>query len=418
MKIEIRVKNYDDFNDQSAELMKSLGHKYIKRVPKKTGKGYDYYYSDGHGGLVVGNAPKAGAKPKHYGSMGKKQLPATVINGDKVSFNTGNGTVFGMVTGTSPDKITVKGKDGKTYTVARNSVKKVVAKVNKDDEIRNLYDTAHIKGGWRNGEKNGLQPESCDTWEGMTKAAAEGMAAFSKYDEAIAEKFADIGAKLYKRTTLKKQKRAFEKLRDDETDNRKKKIEPYQVVDDRDDKNPIYHCRTLRDVDGHTFCCKNIKDVSKMLAYFNAQTKDIIRIKNNFAKPSPVGYSDINMNIRLPNGTVAEIQLNTTANMVAKENYGHALYEVYRSISSNPKYKNLAEKLSSAQKKLYGMSNELSKNGNFPDMVPFGATYKPYGEAIRMDVRAALGDIQMAYQEKAINDETFEHVQELLKRIG
>ena len=63
--------------------------------------------------------------------------------------------------------------------------------------------------------------------------------------------------------------------------------------------------------------------------------KEVARIKNNFAKPtSPesVGYSDINANIKLSNGAIVELQVNTTANMVAKERYGHALYEVWRSI--------------------------------------------------------------------------------------
>ena len=403
---------YEELAEQYG-LEKAMGHKYVKRVPKKSGKGYIYYYSDGHGGLVAGKPPKQGAKPHHFTPTEKKPLPSTVINGDKVKFNTGSGAMTGIVTGTSPEEINVKGKDGKSYRVPRTAVKNVLHKVNPKDEIRNLYDTAHIKGGWRNGE-DGIQPESCDTWEGMTKAATEAQAGFKAYSEKIAEKFSDIGAQLFTRPVLKNQARAFEKLREDQKDADKKgKKENFY-----DAKNDTYHCRTLRDVDGHTFCCNSVEDVSKMLAHFDKQP-EIIRIKNNFAKPSPVGYSDINMNIRLPNGTVAEIQLNTMANMVAKENYGHALYEVLRSVNSNPQYKNIADAMSEAQKKLYGLSNKYSKEGTFPKMSsPFGAKHQPYAEAIRADLRKALPGIEMAYSAGAIDEKTYGHIQDLLKKIG
>ena len=403
---------YDKMAEQF-NLEKAMGHKYIKRVPKKSGKGYDYYYSDGHGGLVAGKPPKQGAKPHHFTPTEKRQLPSTVINGDKVKFNTGNGAMVGIVTGTSPEKISVKGKDGKDYTVPRNAVKNILHKVNSKDEIRNLYDTAHIKGGWRNGE-DGMQPESCDTWEGMNKAATEAQAGFKAYSEKIAESFSDIGAQLFTRPKLKDQARAFEKLREDQKDNDEKGKN--EVLYDK--STDTYHCRTLRDVDGHTFCCGSVEDVSKMLAHFDKRP-EIIRIKNNFAKPSPVGYSDINMNIRLPNGTVAEIQLNTMANMVAKENYGHALYEVWRSINSNPQFKNVADAMGEAQKKLYALSNKYSKDGSFPKMgSPFGAKHQPYAEAIRADLRKALPGIEMAYNAGAIDEKTHKHVQELLERIG
>ncbi len=88
----------------------------------------------------------------------------------------------------------------------------------------------------------------------------------------------------------------------------------------------------------------------KVLEYLGTR-QDMIRIKNNFAQPSPLGYSDCNVNIRLSNGTVAEIQLNTAANMVAKERYGHALYEVSRAIGSNPEYSELKTIMSEAQRK-------------------------------------------------------------------
>lgn len=326
----------------------------------------------------------------------------------------------GFVVAVGKDGVTVTDERGnRNVHVPHGNVKRVLSKVNEKDEIRNLYDARRLAPTFRDGT-DGLQPERCDTLDGMWKAAKEAMSDFSKYSESVREKFKDINPILLKRQTLKGQERAKEKLMADEMDARKYAQKFNEIVDDTNSENPVYHCRTLRDVDGHTFCCKNIEDVSRMLDHFIGDKKNIIRIKNNFANPSSVGYSDINMNIRLPNGTIAEIQLNTTANMVAKENYGHALYEVWRSVNANPKYKSLADSMGEAQKKLYGMSNELSKSGKFPPEItnPFGATYKPYGEAIRMDVRKALPGIQLAYNAGDIDQKTYDHFQSLLQKLA
>ena len=149
----------------------------------------------------------------------------------------------------------------------------------------------------------------------------------------------------------------------------------------------------------------------------------VARIKNNFAKPSEVGYSDINMNIKLSNGAIVELQLNTTANMVAKERYGHALYEVYRAIASNPKYKQLADLMGNAQKKLYGMSNDYSVKGNYPDDVPNGNIYdedykhEPYAAAIRGYVNQAMPMFKEAAASGAFNTDTIKHFQHLVDYI-
>lgn len=360
--------------------------------------------------------------PQAQNSNAGKDGVGTRTVGDTILFVGQDGRQHnGLVMAVGKDGVTVTDERGnKDVHVPHGNVKRVLSKVNEKDEIRNLYDARRLAPTFRDGT-DGLQPESCDTLDGMWNAAKEAMSDFAKYSESVMEKFKDINPILLKRKTLKGQERAKEKLRADEAAYKKGcekiglKYEP-QCYDENTD---TYHCRTLRDVDGHTFCCKNIEDVSKMLNYFVGDRKNIIRIKNNFANPSSVGYSDINMNIRLPNGTIAEIQLNTTANMVAKENYGHALYEVWRSVNANPKYRNLSDSMGEAQKKLYGLSNELSKSGNFPSEItnPFGATYKPYGEAIRMEVRKALPGIQLAYNAGDIDQKTYDHFQNLLKKL-
>ena len=91
--------------------------------------------------------------------------------------------------------------------------------MNEKDEIRNLYDARRLAPTFRDGT-DGLQPERCDTLDGMWKAAKEAMSDFSKYSESVREKFKDINPILLKRQTMKGQERAKEKLIADEMDNR------------------------------------------------------------------------------------------------------------------------------------------------------------------------------------------------------
>jgi hypothetical protein len=60
-------------------------------------------------------------------------------------------------------------------------------------------------------------------------------------------------------------------------------------------------------------------------------------VKNRFEKPTPSGYRDIMMNITLPNGHIAEVQINTKAMVSAKERLGHPLYVQERAIPAAAK---------------------------------------------------------------------------------
>lgn len=55
--------------------------------------------------------------------------------------------------------------------------------------------------------------------------------------------------------------------------------------------------------------------------------------KDRFKKPTAEGYRDILMNVRLPNGIIAEVQLNVKGMLRAK-NEGHKFYEASRSIQA------------------------------------------------------------------------------------
>ncbi len=345
---------------------------------------------------------------------------STHTEGDIVQFKDSMGKKHnGKVLMVGKENVTIMDNNTKVNYDVKHEDIKVLAKVNDKDEIRNFYDASGVKPTWRDGT-NGLQPESSDTIEGLLKNAADVQKEFSKLSDKRQDFFKSelgIDTLLLKRPELKSVARIQEKLKEDAMAEKEEAVRK-QIYDVDTD---TYHCRTIRDTDGHTFTCNSIEEVSRLFSYFKNQP-DIIRMKNNFANPSDVGYSDINMNIRLSNGSIAEIQLNTTANIVAKERYGHSLYEVWRSIKSNPKYKNLADTMADAQKKLYGLSNKDSKNGTFPkiqkdQVYAKDFKHKPYADAIRDSVAKAIPDFEKARKEGVLNDKTVEHFRNLIEYI-
>lgn len=384
------------------DILKSGDHKYIKREWKNNRWVYEYEEKKDKNG-----------KPEESAGV------AAVARGDTVQFKSGDKVLEGVVTDKGKMGVTINGTGeakGIQYHVAYADVKKVEKPVNKNDKIRFLMDENSIKTGWRG--TNGMQPESCDTIDGLLNTIGAVRGEFSDITEGVVKQFASLKPNLLKRKTLKSVDRIKEKLREDQKDNDEKGKN--EILYDK--ASDTYHCRTIRDCDGHTLCMKSIDDVEKLLQHFDKQPY-VARVKNNFAKPSPVGYSDININIKLSNGAIVELQLNTTANMVAKERYGHALYEVYRAIQSNPKYKQLADIMGNAQKKLYKMSNEYSVKGNYPNDVPGGNIYdenykhEPYANAIRDYVNQALPMFKEATANGAFNTDRVKHFQHLVDYI-
>lgn len=384
------------------DILKSGDHKYIKREWKNNRWVYEYEEKKDKNG-----------KPEESAGV------AAVARGDTVQFKSGDKVLEGVVTDKGKMGVTIDGTGeakGIQYHVAYADVKKVEKPVNKNDKIRFLMDENSIKAGWRG--TNGMQPESCDTIDGLLNTIGAVRGEFSDITEGVVKQFASLKPNLLKRKTLKSVDRIKEKLREDQKDNDEKGKN--EILYDK--ASDTYHCRTIRDCDGHTLCMKSIDDVEKLMQYFDKQPY-VARMKNNFAKPSPVGYSDINMNIKLSNGAIVELQLNTTANMVAKERYGHAMYEVYRAIESNPKYKQLADIMGEGQKKLYKMSNEYSAKGNYPDDVPNGNIYdpnykhEPYANAIRDYVNQAIPMFKEAAANGAFNTDTVKHFQHLVDYI-
>lgn len=402
-----------------AEMEKAFGKKDLSKLRKEiiTDK-------NGHRKTVYKKIDKP-EEGKNKGAAAPKEEEKhsyAHTTGDHIVFNNGGVDMTGEIVGVGRDGVTVKGTGkakGQVFKVLHEDVKQVTKMINPNDAIRDLMDKENIKPDWRG--TDGYQPESCDTIEGLLATIGAAREEFNGITDGIKSEFEALNPIVMKRATLKSVDRIKEKLREDQKDN-DKKGKP-EVVYEKD--TDTYHCRTIRDCDGHTICLNSIADVANVLKHLDKQPY-AARIKNNFAKPSPVGYSDINANIKLSNGAIVELQVNTTANMIAKELYGHALYEVYRSVESNPKYAKLAELMGNAQKDLYGLSNKYSKEGNFPTRdIPkgkdgnaniFDGEYKhaPYAAAIRSHVDKAIPLFEQAKAEGVLNDKTIEHFEHLI----
>ena len=410
MKVMFKRKLYE-------EMIKAFGKKDLSKLRKEiiTDK-------NGHKKTVY----KKIDKPKEGKGKGKAELKqergvSSVARGDIVFFVSNGRTLKGTVVDKGKLGVTINGLNeakGVQYKVRYENVKRIEKPVNSSDKVRFLMDKNSVKSVWRN--TDGMQPESCDTIEGLYNTIKAVREEFSDITEGVKNQFSSLNPLLIKRNTLKSIDRIKEKLREDA----KSESNPDIAKQIYDEKTDTYHCRTIRDCDGHTLCVKSIDDVEKLLQHFDKQSY-VVRIKNNFAKPNDLGYSDININIKLSNGAIVELQVNTTANMVAKERYGHALYEVYRSVSSNPKYAKLADVMAKAQKALYELSNRYSENSNYPDDVPktkkaiYEDNYKhePYAKVIREYVSNALPLFKQAKSDGVLNADTIKHFEHLVEYI-
>lgn len=88
----------------------------------------------------------------------------------------------------------------------------------------------------------------------------------------------------------------------------------------------------LLDVVRGTIAVDSLEDVKKVVGKLKETGMELARApKDRFTKATPVGYRDIMMNVKLPNGMVAELQVNVKSMLAAKEE-GHKPYEVMRSI--------------------------------------------------------------------------------------
>ena len=277
-----------------------------------------------------------------------------------------------------------------------------------------ILDENFVETGWKIDDSKRLQPKECEAISGLYKMATEVRSEFSAYTQNMVKDF-DFDCVISNRDELKSKERIEEKLKTDQMLADLKGIDKNKYFNSKTNK---YNCRNILDVDGNTIIVNDVSEVQQVLKKY-AGDSSVVRIKNNFANPSPVMYRDINMNIKLSNGIIVETQINTSANIVAK-NYGHSLYEIYRSISNDLDYKPLANKMAQAQEKLYKLSNQLSFNGDFPKVQRKiqECTYKPYEKILKEELKDAIPEYKKAKEMGLFDEKTVKHFEELCEKIA
>jgi hypothetical protein len=84
----------------------------------------------------------------------------------------------------------------------------------------------------------------------------------------------------------------------------------------------------MRDLVRGSVIVESPTDAQRVRAEIERQF-DVVRVKDRFAEPLPTGYSDMLINVRMPNGSYAEIQVHIPE-MIAAKSIGHSLYEIER----------------------------------------------------------------------------------------
>lgn len=133
----------------------------------------------------------------------------------------------------------------------------------------------------------------------------------------------------------------------------------------------------LRDVVRASISVATMADVKQALDHCKAAGIEIAQQpKDRFAKPLDVGYRDLMMVVKLPNGMLAELQLHVKSMSQAKR-VGHAHYETVRSLQAKHNEEQPSDKWDeadhtafydaiTAQKDLYAKAWDKAQGGSAP----------------------------------------------------
>lgn len=91
---------------------------------------------------------------------------------------------------------------------------------------------------------------------------------------------------------------------------------------------------SLVDIARASVVCQTIEQVVDCFN-FASQEFEVVRVKNRFANPAG-GYRDLNLNVKLDGGYVAELQIHLQAIIDVKNADGHKIYEDVRKIEAKP----------------------------------------------------------------------------------
>ncbi len=91
-----------------------------------------------------------------------------------------------------------------------------------------------------------------------------------------------------------------------------------------------------RDVLAGTITYDSLEKAAKAAKYLleSRPASEVVYFANRYSKPTPGGFRDFYFILRMPNGFLAELQVNTRDMVAAKEGLGHTLYEVERLMDS------------------------------------------------------------------------------------
>lgn len=155
----------------------------------------------------------------------------------------------------------------------------------------------------------------------------------------IAKKVKALGQIL---APLKSVKRAAEKMHDDMVD---RGNDTMYAADVKDLLRATIVVRSYDDVPAA------VKEIRRTSVVFKEKDKTL-----QSARESNGGYADYTVFVKMPNGVIAEIQINTPPMLAAKGNQGHKLFEAARSLpSSNP----LKAEIMDSMRGLYGAALAL-----------------------------------------------------------
>lgn len=112
----------------------------------------------------------------------------------------------------------------------------------------------------------------------------------------------------------------------------------------------------MKDLVRGSLIVKSLDEVGPALAEIEKHFK-VARVKDRFAKPTNAGYSDLLINVNLPGGIQGEVQIHIPEMLAAKNDLGHALYEIERKL---PVGTPLQEQLAELQTRVYGSARSAA----------------------------------------------------------
>ncbi|EFK05522.1 conserved hypothetical protein [delta proteobacterium NaphS2] len=90
----------------------------------------------------------------------------------------------------------------------------------------------------------------------------------------------------------------------------------------------------LMDITRSSIAYDTVDQVYGALTYILRQGYEVVRLKDRALEPLPSGFWDIHLNLCMPNGHIAELQLHLKAIQAYSNGPGHRLYEKIRTMES------------------------------------------------------------------------------------